>query len=112
MGHITQCLAILFAAAVAVSAQNNSCLAYLATCSAGSTNCCNYPIVLCLPDTNNGTSCLNLFDIVNINPEVTGFNLVQPFLKNATGFLSESISINGKNVYNTTERFTQPPTSQ
>ncbi|XP_014259192.1 uncharacterized protein LOC106672349 [Cimex lectularius] len=107
--------------AATVQAQlNNStnCVQYYNPCAgtsnADSVNCCNYPAVVCLPDAQNGTSCLSPLDLVNISPQLTGLQVFQPMfqgLQNNAQAISDLVEINGQTVYNQTEIFTPSSTS-
>nr|XP_014277864.1 uncharacterized protein LOC106681841 [Halyomorpha halys] len=99
----------------AIGGSASGCLAYNAACS-NSNTCCYYPSILCLPDARNGTSCLSIFDVVNLSPTVTGTNIVGSLtsaIGNSTsgiGAIQEVVEVNGNTVYNLTEIITPTPT--
>ncbi|KAK9508642.1 hypothetical protein O3M35_006154 [Rhynocoris fuscipes] len=80
----------------------DNCTHYALNCQ-GNEECCYYPMTMCLPDIQNKTSCLSPLDILNLNPEFMGLDIIGPLLDdlgNATMAIVDIVQINGDTVYN------------
>lgn len=69
---------------------------------------------MCLPNIENGTSCLSPLDDLNLSSLFTGSDIIGPLLENlgnATMAIVDIVKINGHTVYNKTEIVTSSPSN-